>query len=66
MLTAYITAETALLKGQTVRHGDRLLTRANLEEVQAGRREWQQIVDQLTAASDGQGARYRFGSWNDV
>ena len=55
MLQKYIDAETAILQGQTVRFstgsGDRLLTRANLAEVQAGRREWSRIVDRETAAN---------------
>ena len=55
MLQKYIDAETAILQGQTVRFstgsGDRLLTRANLAEVQAGRREWSRIVDRETATN---------------
>ncbi|PBJ83717.1 primosomal replication protein PriB/PriC domain protein [Lysobacteraceae bacterium NML93-0399] len=45
MLDLYTTAEANVLKGQRVRFGDRELTRANLEEIRAGRREWQARVD---------------------
>jgi len=41
MLQKYIDAEAAILAGQSVRFGERLLTRANLLEVQQGRREWE-------------------------
>lgn len=45
MLQRYIDAETAVLSGQSVRLGERQLTRADLAEIRAGRREWQQQVD---------------------
>ena len=45
MLQHYIDAEIAVLKGQRFRQGDRELTRADLEEIRAGRREWQVRVD---------------------
>jgi hypothetical protein len=35
----------AVLKGQSVRHGERQLTRADLAEIRQGRREWQGIVN---------------------
>jgi len=64
MLQFYIDAETAVLKGQTVRHGERLLTRADLEQIRAGRQEWQGIVDGLTAAANNDQRRVRFMDWN--
>ena len=45
MLTFYTDAEIAVLKGQRVRFGERDLTRADLEQIRAGRREWQMRVD---------------------
>ena len=45
MLDFYIAAEVAVLKGQSVRHGERQLTRADLAEIRQGRREWQGIVN---------------------
>ena len=45
MLAAYIDAETRVLAGQSVAWEGRSLTRANLAEIRAGRREWQARVD---------------------
>ena len=39
------TAEQRVLQGQRVRHGERDLTLADLEQIRAGRREWQARVD---------------------
>ncbi|MBD9368846.1 primosomal replication protein PriB/PriC domain protein [Xanthomonas sp. XNM01] len=44
MLDLYTTAEAAVLQGQSVRIGERQLTRADLAEIRAGRREWQSQV----------------------
>lgn len=54
-LAAYQAAELALLKGQSFRFGDQQLTRANLAEIQAGRREWERRVtsEQAAAAQGG-------------
>lgn len=41
MVQAYTDAEMSVLRGQSVRMGDRILTRADLAEIRAGRREWQ-------------------------
>ena len=53
MLNLYITAETAVLSGQEFQLGDRKLRRADLAEIQAGRREWQAIVNSEKARSSG-------------
>lgn len=45
MLSAYIAAEQAVLNGRSYTWGDRTLTRADLDQIQNGRREWQRIVD---------------------
>ncbi|MDC7806412.1 primosomal replication protein PriB/PriC domain protein [Luteimonas sp BLCC-B24] len=45
MLDLYTDAEAKVLAGQRIRFGDRELTRANLEEIRAGRREWQARAD---------------------
>lgn len=45
MVDFYTTAEIAVLGGQTVRFGERTLTRADLEQIRAGRREWQARLD---------------------
>ena len=39
MLAAYIAAETAVLSGAEYRLGDRMLKKADLQFIQAGRRE---------------------------
>jgi hypothetical protein len=41
MLQTYLAAETAVLSGQSFRFGERQLTRADLAEIRAGRREWE-------------------------
>jgi hypothetical protein len=45
MLAKYLAAETAILGGQAYRWGDRQLTRADLQMVQNGRREWERKVN---------------------
>ena len=60
MLQSYINAETAILDGQTVRFGERMLTRANLLEVQQGRREWERkVAAEQRIASGGSSLRYQ-------
>ncbi len=56
MLDAYIAAERAVLLGQSYRFGERQLTRADLAEIRAGRKEWQARVDR--AAYGGRRARW--------
>lgn len=51
MLDFYIDAEVAVLSGQTVRLGDRQLSRADLAEIRNGRKEWQALVLRGDAAS---------------
>jgi hypothetical protein len=53
MLAKYITAEAAILDGQQVRFGERILTRANLLEVQNGRRDWERRVNAETRIAAG-------------
>jgi hypothetical protein len=45
MLNFYLQAEISVLQGQSVRYGERQLTRADLEQIQAGRLFWQLQVD---------------------
>lgn len=45
MLASYLAAESAILRGQSYRWGDRQLTRADLKMVQDGRREWERKVN---------------------
>jgi hypothetical protein len=53
MLTAYQDAEHKVLLGQAVRFGDRQLTRADLAEIRAGRREWEAKVANEVAVASG-------------
>lgn len=52
MLAKYLAAESAILDGQEVRFGDRLLKMVNLPEIQAGRKEWEQRVAAETARTN--------------
>lgn len=53
MVALYIDAEAKVLKGLTVRFGDRMLTRVNLPEIRAGRHEWEARAAAETAAAAG-------------
>lgn len=54
MRDLYIAAEAAVLKGQSVRFGERMLTRADLAEIIAGRREWERrAAAEATSAAGG-------------
>lgn len=44
MLAQYLAAESALLQGQEIRFGTRILKRADLAEIRTGRKEWEQRV----------------------
>ena len=66
LLDAYVRAEREiLLSGQSTALGDRTLTRADLDQVRAGRAEWEGKVADLTAAAAGQSSgplgRIRYG-----
>jgi hypothetical protein len=59
MLQKYLDAEAAILSGQSVRFGERMLTRADLAMVQKGRQGWQRIVDaENRIAKGGTSTRY--------
>lgn len=61
MLNLYIEAEIAVLGGQSFRMGERQLTRADLEQIKAGRREWQAAVDALARRGRPRFANADFG-----
>lgn len=52
-LSAYLAAETAVLSGQRYEIAGRMLMRANLAEIQAGIRIWNDRVTSLTNAANG-------------
>ena len=58
MLEHYAQAEIAVLKGQSVRFGERQLTHADLAEIRKGRAEWQAVVDR-----EANGGRRRRAGW---
>lgn len=64
MLDLYIAAEQAVLLGQSVRFGERQLTRADLAEIRNGRKEWQSAV--ARAASGGRRARWANADFGGV
>lgn len=53
MLAAYIAAETAILEGKSHSFNGRSLTHENLQEIRAGRKEWEAKVkaEQTPAAA---------------
>lgn len=53
MLTAYLDAESKVLTGKTARLGDRLMTKEDLSEIRAGRREWEERVNAENATATG-------------
>ena len=57
MRDAYVAAELAVLQGQSFRFGERMLTRADLVEIRAGRREWEARVaaENVSAAGGSSG-----------
>ena len=55
MRDQYIAAEAAILSGQRFRFGDRELYKADLAQIQAGRREWERkaVAEARAANSTG-------------
>lgn len=58
-LTAYQTAETAVLKGQAYQMGQRSMRLPDLKEIRDGITYWDGMVQQLTANSGRRGIRLR-------
>lgn len=54
-LAAYLAAETAVLSGQRYEIAGRMLMRANLAEIQAGIKIWNERVQNLNYAAQGRG-----------
>lgn len=51
MLAKYLAAETAVLEGKDVSFGDRRLGMADLPDIRAGRKEWENRVAQESMAA---------------
>lgn len=58
LLAQYVAAEEKILKGQSFRMGDRWVTRADLQFVQAERRRLQHAVSAELAAANGGRSRF--------
>lgn len=60
-LNSYVAAEKALLRGKTTSFNGRTLTRENLQEIRAGRQEWEaRLTRRLSKRSSRQPAVSRF------
>jgi hypothetical protein len=56
-LALYLAAEAAVLQNQSYQIGDRKLTRADLESIQAGIKQWDQRAKDLGSRALGRGRR---------
>lgn len=64
MVALYITAEKAVLNGQSYTINGRSLTRANLKEIREGREYWQGIANSESASSQGGSSLYSVADWS--
>lgn len=64
MLQTYLDAEAKILRGQSVRMGERMLTLADLSMVQDGRREWEAKVKAEAAGAQGQSSLYALADFS--
>lgn len=69
MRDAYLAAEKALLLGQSYKFGERMLTMANLPEIQKGRLEWERrAANEARSAAGGASVGFKradFGGCGD-
>ena len=59
ILERYVEAELAVLDGRSVTFGSRTLTMADLDEIRAGRQEWERKVVNLESAARGRSRPYK-------
>lgn len=59
ILERYLEAELAVLDGRSVTFGSRVLTMADLDEIRAGRQEWERKVTSLENAARGRSRPYK-------
>ncbi len=64
MVALYIAAEKAVLNGQSYTIAGRSLTRANLPEIRAGRKEWELKVQSENAKAQGGSSLYSVADWS--
>jgi len=63
MIALYTDAEAKVLQGQSVTFRGRALTRANLAEIRAGRKEWEEKRNSAAAKSRGGSSLYSVASF---
>jgi hypothetical protein len=63
MLQRYLTAEQEVLEGRTVSFGGRTLSMVDLDEIRAGRQEWERKVNGLQQAATGQSRPYKLADF---
>ena len=62
----YLDLEERVAAGQTVQHGDKRLTMADLDQVRKSLTYWTSMHDRLAAVASGKsGNRYQFAEWNN-
>lgn len=59
MLRRYLDAEDAVLDGRSVTFGTRSLTMLDMDEIRAGRQEWERKVANLESAARGRSRPYK-------
>lgn len=64
MVAFYIDAEVKVLSGQAVTFRGRVLTRANLAEIRAGRQEWEAKARSAIARTRGGSAHYSLADFS--
>lgn len=62
----YLDLEETVAAGQTVRHGERLLSRADAGWIGQRLEYWQKRYDELAAAGDGVRRRVAFANWKSA
>jgi len=66
MYAFYVTAEKAVLKGQSYSKDGRTMTRADLPEIRAGRREWERKIATELADADGASNTFSLANFADA
>ena len=64
MVEFYIDAEKKVLTGQSVTFRGRVLTRANLVDIRAGRREWEEKARKDAASRAGGSSHYSLADFS--
>lgn len=65
MLAIYIAAEKAVLGNKSYTLNGVSMSRENLQEIRAGRQEWQRVVNNESAKSQGGSGLYSVANFNE-